>query len=1278
MIHLHIHKTDSHSMKNALLCFTMMLLSLLPASGRNNEYTVRYALRLASVACDKDCGFVQPITEDSFADLDGLPTTTYRYKDDVVSMSWYVSDEAFNFTMINKSDSTMKLWWKDMSTRDINGVPSYISYTMEKPRFYIALDVPSHTGLNGYLIPLRNYPSNPKKDIRPLIEGTYLSQRAAKRAAEKIVGKDYHLYFPIHIGDEVYGYNLTFTVDKALGLLKQTKGQEEDYEVTTWDKVTESKGINFLVKGRRGKKNSESSPSLSQEEDWAKAEGDHKEEKAETAKHTVPSFDTPPLPTYAQLLETMPEPRDTTSAHYRLIQYAARTDFFSQACPQEKVYLHLDNTAYFQGETIWFAANVVGPEANGYVAPSKVLYVELLSPTGVVLQQQKLKVEEGRCHGAFPLVDTAVKEAVALRGAIGYPSGYYQIRAYTRAMLNFDEASIYSRVIPVYKAPDEEGQYANPVLRKYSGKETYRPTIEKPTEKTDKRSKLRTQRRSNGRVKDDPNDELQMTFYPEGGHLIRGVTCRIAFKATDRHGHGVTIDRLFNPEGQPLKLTLGRHGMGSFTLYNSDSEPITYVTAIYNGSAHEFSLPQSEDAGCALRMGDLERGLLPFTVSARHMTADTVLAYTVSHGGHVYAFDTLHLATPPDREVTLPTPGSGSNLRSTNNTKEKIFEPRIASERLLLSANRLPTGVCQFTLYGATGNIYAQRLFFVDNGVQTVPVTVTADKDTYRPFDPIMLRLQAADTVPTTFSLAVRDDADYGTANRDNILTYLLLSSELKGLIEEPDWYFREGEKPTPNPSQKEGLLASERENGTSSASSQVLSFGEDLGEAARALELLMMVQGWTRYDWRKMAGVEPFSIRHYTEGQLVVDGWAFSRIKETPLVNTDVLVRLTSPDRQYEQEAVVTTDSLGYWSVGVEDFEGEWDLYMETRQPDRDGDKHAARIRMERSSAPALHPYEPLDIYLPNYTGDSDALLTAEEANDPIYRLPSDAHLLDEVVVEGKRKYIDYNTFHAFDAEKDAELMIDAGQYTYKVEDYLKDKGYDITHSDGMSYEDYLTAADLAPETLPKVYEIIDDSESLDADGKPMDVSRTNIYYQWLVDQVKVDGYRTFWYVHEGKQNLTRPSTLGGYELDLEQTKSIIVYDDKRMFTSFAPIAENIPTRLAEHFLHADAKSGSPGGICIVDIELKPNYRRAFVGNNARQTTFAGYSTPVEFYAPTYPDGPIPGDKDYRRTIYWNPSVTTDSTGVAIVYFYNSGYEHGLTISAEGLNAHGIPVVNE
>ena len=73
----------------------------------------------------------------------------------------------------------------------------------------------------------------------------------------------------------------------------------------------------------------------------------------------------------------------------KLATYAVHINYFNQLCPQEKVYLHLDNTAYFQGETIWYAANVVNATTGGEAA-SKVLYVELLSTTGVVLKQQKL------------------------------------------------------------------------------------------------------------------------------------------------------------------------------------------------------------------------------------------------------------------------------------------------------------------------------------------------------------------------------------------------------------------------------------------------------------------------------------------------------------------------------------------------------------------------------------------------------------------------------------------------------------------------------------------------------------------------------------------------------------------------------------------------------------------------------------------------------------------------------------------------------------------------
>ena len=73
------------------------------------------------------------------------------------------------------------------------------------------------------------------------------------------------------------------------------------------------------------------------------------------------------------------------------------------------------------------------------------------------------------------------------------------------------------------------------------------------------------------------------------------------------------------------------------------------------------------------------------------------------------------------------------------------------------------------------------------------------------------------------------------------------------------------------------------------------------------------------------------------------------------------------------------------------------------------------------------------------------------------------------------------------------------------------------------------------------------------------------------------------------------------------------------------------------------------------------------------RQTTFRGYSEIPEFYAPEYPDGPIQGDVDFRRTLYWNPVLTTDDNGTANVMFYNNGYSKQFDISAEGITPQGV-----
>ena len=110
-----------------------------------------------------------------------------------------------------------------------------------------------------------------------------------------------------------------------------------------------------------------------------------------------------------------------------LMRFSGNIHQFNNIFPQEKVYLEFDNTAYFQGEVIWFKAFVTHATTLKR-APSKVLYVDFLAPTGQLILQQKLKVIAGQCDGAIPLLDASTAQARQKRGVLEYPSGFYEIR----------------------------------------------------------------------------------------------------------------------------------------------------------------------------------------------------------------------------------------------------------------------------------------------------------------------------------------------------------------------------------------------------------------------------------------------------------------------------------------------------------------------------------------------------------------------------------------------------------------------------------------------------------------------------------------------------------------------------------------------------------------------------------------------------------------------------------------------------------------------------------
>lgn len=117
----------------------------------------------------------------------------------------------------------------------------------------------------------------------------------------------------------------------------------------------------------------------------------------------------------------------------------------------EKVYLHIDQDAYFLGETMWFAAYVNDTRSNQPSQLSKVLYVELLEPEGSVLKTVVCKIEDGKASGSIVLEPSML-------------SGLFELRAYTRYMCNWEE-NYYSRVIPIFDQV-AGGNYESRVINK--------------------------------------------------------------------------------------------------------------------------------------------------------------------------------------------------------------------------------------------------------------------------------------------------------------------------------------------------------------------------------------------------------------------------------------------------------------------------------------------------------------------------------------------------------------------------------------------------------------------------------------------------------------------------------------------------------------------------------------------------------------------------------------------------------------------------------------------
>ncbi len=601
------------------------------------------------------------------------------------------------------------------------------------------------------------------------------------------------------------------------------------------------------------------------------------------------------------------------NALQKLTTFAKHFATFANNYPQEKVYLHFDNISYYQGENIWFKVYIVTAEQNALTRLSKTLYVELLTPEGNVLESKKLKIENGQCHGEFALRDTM-------------PSGFYEVRAYTRCMLNFGNDAAFSRVFPLFEKPLKAGHYESRKIRERYG------YLKVPGPRADYSQK----------------GSLNVSFFPEGGNLIAGVKSKVAFKATGHEGENALVEgAVYDAQGVKVaEFSNEYNGMGTFEFTPGFGKYTAKVQS--NKSSYSFDLPQAMPSGYAFSVDNTSDENMDIRIQKSDGLAPDSLGLTLACRGKVYVFDEEYLSTGNSLLVTIP-------------------------KRLL------PTGVIQISLFNTHGEVLCERLAFVDHHSQ-MKMNVIQNKSQYQPFEKVDMDFQVNDNrgipVETTFSVAVRDAATTsGDIYADNVLTNLLLSSEVKGYIENPGYYFESNE-----PSRK------------------------------AALDLLLLTQGWSRYAWKQMAGVTPFVVRHPIEKSLLIEGRVLSSFRKKQKENVDVSMTLMKDS--LSQRGTCVTDKEGKFNLALEDFQGKAELILQTKEK---GKRKENYILLDRVFSPEVKPYSYFEKQIPNITpikitNDTASVLTdtipSKKASREV-RIPIDkkSHLLKEVTVKGKKE---------------------------------------------------------------------------------------------------------------------------------------------------------------------------------------------------------------------------------------------------------------------------------
>ncbi len=815
------------------------------------------------------------------------------------------------------------------------------------------------------------------------------------------------------------------------------------------------------------------------------------------------------------------EPVGNTSAYGRDIQ-SMFSEILQNTLPKEKVYLHLDNTSYYQDDTLWFAAYLVNADGNTSDAMSGTLYVDLLNPGGDVIDTRVLRLKNGRAYGNFKINCTP------------FYSGFFEIRAYTKYMMNFGAETAYSRVIPVFDKPGKEGEYQKRNMRAFgAGQYQYK------------------------RKYPEKGKDYNVRFYPEGGRLVKGIPSRIAFEASDKTGHPIAAEGIVvSQAGDTIASFRTVHeGKGVFTVVPDGSQMRAVVK--FEGKTRKVEMPEIAPEGYAISVDNISN-------------PDSIIV-TINRAGIYNRIDTLGVAL-------------------TNHGILKVYKGVASTFRkpvcVAFNKKDLAPGVGEATLVDIYGRKIAERLFFsVPDTTDMLDMKYEFDKKEYLPYEPVNLSISISDKVGNgvriPFSLSVRDMENEIDWQR-NIMTDLLLMSDINGYVSRPEYYFEANDS-----------------------------------IHRRNLDLLMLVQGWRKYPWESLSTEWFDNLRFRQETDGIEIAGTVKSLSNKKMQDVDVTAFLMKKDVE-NPEAIpnmqmTTTDSVGRFSF-MTDVEDRVTLIINTMRKNKLIHSQVA-IDKEYIPAPRRYRIYETEVQSAPVKNSADSIENGigREQSDSIIPDELKAEIgsddksvwLKELEVKSKRNWRDNDRDQAkrlsvayYDVDTEVNAMRDNGDYI--------DLGEDINH--------------LLLKKNPEFTTCYIGSEQI-------------LLYKYKFPIIVVD--------YERLQAPTVEELCKYKNVRLEAIKSITITENDYMKRRYC-------------WPQIDVDSLHRYFSCVVMIETDPEGKIMIDGGKGiRKTRFHGYDTPQEFYSPDY--SAMPHEKDYRRTLYWNPDLVPDEDGNVVVTFYNN-----------------------